>query len=147
MEHVEESVAFKDDDAVALGVSLGLDEPKTIDDLFGTWEVLERVVISSTNHIAAYWQFHCIGILGRNVDLGIREERDGIGVVGMLVGDEDAGHLFRLIAQSLEGCHKVGNGFAHIERSAQLLGWSGEAGLEACIDEYHFVTRVDEEVL
>ena len=65
----------------------------------------------------------------------------------MLVGDENLGHLLGFIAESAQRRHIVCHQFAHIERSAQLLGRCIKVGLEAGVNQYHLVARVDEEVL
>ena len=147
MEHVEEAIQLGDDDAVALGVALGLNEPDAVGHLLGTREVLVRLLVFGADDVPAFRKFHCVGILGRDIHLGVGELCYAVRVVAVLVGDEDFCHLLRLVAQLGERCHIVVHFVTHEERCAQLLGRNRHAGLEACIDEDDAFVSLDEEVL
>ena len=147
MEHVAESVVLQDDDAVTFGVALGLDEPKTGSHLLGTGEVLVGFLIFRTYDVTSLRKVHCVGILRRDIDLGVGKLCDAFGVIAMLVGNEDFGHLLRLVAQCSERRHIVVHLVAHVEWCAQLLGWGRHAGLEARVDEDDTFVGLDEEVL
>jgi len=146
VEHIEEAVVLGNDDAVAFGVALSLDEPDAIGHLLGVGEVLVGLTVLSAHDVLAL-QLHGISIFGRDVNLGVREVADAIGVVGMLVSDENLRHLLGLVACLSEGFHVVGHLLAHIERCAELLGRDRELRLETCVDKDDLLSRVDEEVL
>ena len=148
VKHVVEAVVLQNDDAVTVGVVLGLNEPDTI----SHFRCLEKVVIGSILIVSAddavvLWKFQCIGILGRNINLCIWEVLQCARVVGVLVGNEYLRHLFRLVAEGGEGVHIVGYLFAHIERCTEFLGRSGHASLEAGINEYHLLACINKKVL
>ena len=147
VEHVVETIVLQDDNAVALGVTLCLDEVEAGGNFLAGREVLvASVLIADANDIFAF-KLHSIGILRRDIHLGVGELGDAVGVVAVLVGDEDLRHLLRLVAQCSERCHIVIHLVAHVERCAQLLGRNRHSGLEACVDEDDAFVSLDEEVL
>ena len=115
MEHVEQTVVLQNGDAVALGVALRLDEPQAVGNLHGVGEVVIGLAKLGADDVVSL-QFHRIGVLGSDINLGIGEFADAVAVVGVLVGDENLGHLLGFVARSGEGLHIVGNLLSHIER-------------------------------
>ncbi len=147
MEKIKEPVMLKDDNAVALGVPLRLDEEETVGNLLASGEILVgAVLVRNTDDVVAL-EFESVSILRRDIDLSVRERSDGSGMVRMLVGDENLGHLLSLVAQSRERLDIVVQLLAHVERRAQLLGRSGSARLEPRVNEDDTLIRVKQEIL
>ena len=107
VEHIVETVVFGNDDAVALGVALGLDKPNARSYLLGVGEVLIRLAILSAHNVVAF-QFHGVGILGCYIYFCIRKLLDAVAVVVVLVGQQNLRHLLGFVASGCEGFHVIG---------------------------------------
>lgn len=147
MEKIKEPVMLKDDNAVALGVPLRLDEEETVGNLLASGEILVGAILVRDTDDVVSLKLESVSILRRDIDLSVRERSDGSGMVRMLVGDENLGHLLSLVAQSRERLDIVVQLLAHVERRAQLLGRSGSARLETRVNEDDTLIRVKQEIL
>lgn len=147
MEKIKEPVMLKDDNAVALGVPLRLDEEETVGNLLASGEILVGAILVRDTDDVVTLKLESVSILRRDIDLSVRERSDGSGMVRMLMGDENLGHLLSLVAQSRERLDIVVQLLAHVERRTQLLGRSGSARLEPRVNEDDTLIRVKQEIL
>ena len=103
MHHVEESVVFGDDDAVAFGVSLRFNEIDSVCDFFAFREVVVRPVLVSAAHNVWAFELHGVGIFGRDEHHRVFEVLDGRRMVRVLVRDEDFCDLVGPVAEFRKG--------------------------------------------
>ena len=106
MKHVKQSVVFHHDDAVALGVALGLDEVDAVVDFLTVGEVVIRAVGEGDgDEIPKPLELGSVQLVGIDIDLGVGEAFQLAAVVGVFVGEQDLGHLLGLVADGREGLH------------------------------------------
>ena len=106
MNHVEQTVHLDNDDAVALGVTLGLDVVDAVGYLLAFGEVVVGTIgIGDRHEIRESLKLRSVHLLFVYVDLCIGETLQFASVVSMLVGNQNLCHLLRLVAEVLQGIH------------------------------------------
>ena len=147
VDEVVEPVRLDRDDAVAAGVSRRGDVGHARGDALGGGELEVGAVGEGRDDGVEGFDFVRFGFGGGAEDLGVGEGPEFAGVVGVLVGDEDFGNLFGLVAEVGEG-FEVGLGFRADEYpGVRVRRRVGELGGQAGIDEDDFAAGVDDPVL
>lgn len=103
MHHVKEPVVFGDNDAVAFGVSLRFNEIDSVCDFFASREVVVRPVLVGAAHDVRAFEFHGVGIFGRDEHHRVFEVLDGGRMVRVLVRDENFSDLVGPVAEFRKG--------------------------------------------
>ena len=145
--HVKKPVALGDDDAVALGVSLGGQQINAVGDLFGGVEGVIRTILVLHAHDIRTVELQRVRLLGGEIDLRVGEAPQLPGVVLVLVGHEDLRHLLGAIAQGPEGGHIVDDAAPQVDLRILVDYHVGKFRRQSRIHQNDLVAGVDEIVL
>ena len=148
VEHEEQSVALHDDDAVAVGVALGLDEIDAFQDLLALREVIIGAIGERhRDNILNALQLGGGQLIGIDVDLRMGEGAQLAGVVAVPVSQQDLRHLLRLVAQSGKCLHVAADVPAGEAKAGFVRLFLRCTGGQAGVHQNHLVAGVDEIVL
>ena len=148
MKHIEQAVVLHHDDAVALGMPLGLDEVDAVVDFLTVREVIIGAVGEADgDEIPKPLELSSVYLVGIDIDLGVGEAFQLAAVVGVFVGEQDLGHPLGLVAEGRERLHIAADVLAGEGQRIFIGCLLGRAGGETGIDENHLAAGVDEVVL
>ena len=147
MEHEEQIPVLGDDDAVPLGVPLGLYYPYPIGHLLCSGETMIRAVAVGEADDVVPIQVQRVGILRGYVDLGVREGRYHAGMVVVLVCDQYLGYAVGGVASRPKGIEVVLYPCPHVY-GRPIIGYRiGNAVGHSGIHQDDLLIRLDDEIL